>query len=142
MEILTLQHLEVRDVGIFGVDIELDSGHGNIEEDAVKDLADCSTVIVRWSVALKRAEVKQDPQSLGCDPNCNCVALRCVPLRGRGEFSVYLPSATLLNLGDVELEKAVEPDDELLPVSERHVSLLGSRARSTMSPAAQDVGWW
>ncbi len=36
---LTLQDLEVLDVGILGVDIELDSGHGDIEEDAIVDLA-------------------------------------------------------------------------------------------------------
>jgi hypothetical protein len=39
-------------------------------------------------------------------------------LRGRGNRSIYIPCTTLLDLGDVELEQAVEPCDELLSVFE------------------------
>lgn len=35
---LTLQHLEVCNVGIFRVDVKLDPGHGDIQKDAVEDL--------------------------------------------------------------------------------------------------------
>lgn len=38
--ILTLQDLEVLDVGIFGVDVELDAGHGHIAKNAVVYLAE------------------------------------------------------------------------------------------------------
>lgn len=40
----TLQHLEVLNVCIFRVDVELDSGHGDVHVYAVKDLAECGTV--------------------------------------------------------------------------------------------------
>jgi len=35
-----LKNLKVLDVGIFGVDVEFDSGHGYVQEDAIKDLAE------------------------------------------------------------------------------------------------------
>lgn len=38
----TLQDLEIRDVCIFSVDVELDTGHRHVEEDAVVDLAEGS----------------------------------------------------------------------------------------------------
>lgn len=41
---LTLEDLEVLDVGIFAVDVELYAGHGNVEEDAVVHLAERSAV--------------------------------------------------------------------------------------------------
>lgn len=40
--VLTLQDLEVLNVGIFGVHIELDASHGDIAEDAVEHLAKSS----------------------------------------------------------------------------------------------------
>lgn len=35
-----LQDLEVLDVGVFGVDVEFDARHGDVEVDAVVDLAE------------------------------------------------------------------------------------------------------
>lgn len=35
---LTLKNLEVLDIGIFAVDVELDTRHGHIQENAVKNL--------------------------------------------------------------------------------------------------------
>lgn len=35
-----LKNLEVLDVGVFGVNVELDSGHGYVQEDAIEDLAE------------------------------------------------------------------------------------------------------
>ncbi len=53
----TLQDLEILYVGILCVDVELDSGHRDIEEDAVIDLAQGGT-----------AEMKLSATSLGCVP--------------------------------------------------------------------------
>lgn len=41
---LTLQNLEVLDVGVLGVDIKLHTRHRYVEEDAVEYLAEGSTV--------------------------------------------------------------------------------------------------
>lgn len=41
--VLTLQDFEVLDVGVLGVDVELDASHGEIAEDAVEHLAKSST---------------------------------------------------------------------------------------------------
>lgn len=41
---LTLQDLEVLQVGIFGVDVELDTSHWDIKIDAVEDLAQSRSV--------------------------------------------------------------------------------------------------
>ena len=43
---LTLQYLEVLQVCVFGVNIELDSGHRNIKVNAVENLAEGRTVQV------------------------------------------------------------------------------------------------
>jgi len=51
---LTLQHLEVLEVGIFGVDVELHARHGDIHEDAVEDLAKGRSVIVRMVGQLRK----------------------------------------------------------------------------------------
>jgi hypothetical protein len=40
----TLQDFEVLDVGIFGVDVELDARHGHVKEDAVVHLAEGGAV--------------------------------------------------------------------------------------------------
>lgn len=42
--VLTLQNLEVLYVGIFCVDVEFDSGHGDISENTVVHLAESRTV--------------------------------------------------------------------------------------------------
>lgn len=42
---LTLEDLEVLDVGIFAVHVELYAGHGDIEEDAVVHLAERRAVV-------------------------------------------------------------------------------------------------
>lgn len=42
--VLTLQDLEVLYVGIFGVDVELDAGHGNICKDTVEYLTKSGSV--------------------------------------------------------------------------------------------------
>lgn len=39
----TLEDLEVLQICVFGIDIEFDPGHGNIEIDAVKNLAEGGT---------------------------------------------------------------------------------------------------
>lgn len=41
--VLTLQDLEVLDVGVLGVDVELDARHGHVAEDAVEHLAKSSS---------------------------------------------------------------------------------------------------
>ena len=47
---LTLEDLEVLEVRVFGVHVELDSGHGNVEVDAVEYLAESRTVCHPGSV--------------------------------------------------------------------------------------------
>jgi hypothetical protein len=44
--VFTLQNFEVLQICIFGVDIEFDSGHGYVEEDAVEYLAESSSVVL------------------------------------------------------------------------------------------------
>lgn len=90
----TLQDLEVLNVGIFRVDIELDAGHGHVKEDAVVDLAKGGTAMMGAHGQLGRHGSQ-------------------VPRCGGGVLD--LPSSALLNLGDVELEQAVEPLNEFLP---------------------------
>lgn len=41
----TLKNLEVLDIGVFRVDVEFDSAHGNIEEDGIVDLTKRRSVI-------------------------------------------------------------------------------------------------
>lgn len=41
--VLTLQDLEVLNVGIFRIDVKLDARHGNVLKNAVKDLTKSST---------------------------------------------------------------------------------------------------
>ncbi len=45
----TLKDLEVLQVCVLGIDIEFDSGHRDIEVDAVKDLAESRTVFTMFS---------------------------------------------------------------------------------------------
>lgn len=73
---LTLQHLEVGNVGIFGVDVELDSGHGNIEEDAVKDLAEGGSGVVAIQVSCDALHDESGRREQGWR--------RCKVSRGRG----------------------------------------------------------
>ena len=83
------EDFEVLEVLVLGCRIELDPGHGEIEEDAVVDLAERSAVedaIVSWS--LEEYE-KRRPNS---------------------------PSAALLDLGHVELQQAVKPCQQFLSV--------------------------
>lgn len=56
-EELTLQDLEVLDVCIFALDVELDTRHGHIEEDAVKDLTESGTIDGRYKVSSDLAVV-------------------------------------------------------------------------------------
>ena len=42
----TLQDFEVLNVGIFGVDVELDARHGHVKEDAVVHLAEGGAIVV------------------------------------------------------------------------------------------------
>lgn len=51
IRLLTLEDLEVLNVGIFRVHVELDAGHGNIAEDAVVDLAEGGAVAGRGRLA-------------------------------------------------------------------------------------------
>lgn len=53
----TLEYLEVLEVGVFGIDIELDSGHRDIKKDAVKDLAEGSTA---WHIVSRALGSLQD----------------------------------------------------------------------------------
>lgn len=43
--VLTLQDLEVLYVGVLGVDVELDTGHGQVLENAVVNLAESRAVL-------------------------------------------------------------------------------------------------
>lgn len=40
-----MQNLEVLDILVLGIGVELDTVHGQIEEDAVKDLAQRGTIL-------------------------------------------------------------------------------------------------
>lgn len=51
--VLTLQDLEVLDVGILGVDVELDTSHGKIAEDAIEYLAESSSGARKHRLAMK-----------------------------------------------------------------------------------------
>ncbi len=93
----TLEDLEVLDIGIFRVDVELDARHGHVEEDAVVDLAESGTV-------------GGSTVSLGDS------------LRSCGGGAKNLPRSALLDFGDVELQKAVEPLHEFLSVGKTSVS--------------------
>ena len=41
----TLQDLKILQVCVFGIDVKFDSGHWNIEINAVEDLAECRTAL-------------------------------------------------------------------------------------------------
>lgn len=76
-EELTLQDLEVLYIRVFGVDVELDAGHGHIVKNAIVDLAESSS---------ER------------DDGCQCRAYRDY---GPGDTASFLPSSALLDLGHV-----------------------------------------
>lgn len=89
----TLQDLEILNVGIFTVGVELDSGHGHVHVDAVEYLAEGGTADVLGQLDHGR-----------------------LARHIAGEGSWNSPSSALLNLGDVELQEAVQPLHELLSV--------------------------
>ena len=47
---LTLKDLEILQVSVFGIDVELDSSHWNIEIDTIEDLTESRTIFQRLSV--------------------------------------------------------------------------------------------
>ncbi len=46
----TLEDLEILQISVFGIDVELDPCHRNIEVDTIKDLAESSTVLGSVSI--------------------------------------------------------------------------------------------
>lgn len=133
---LTLKNLEVLDVGIFCVDIELDSRHGDVEEDAVENLAEGGAGGIEMLAGQVCLYVSSG--SVSC---CRCLELLghawvlvlfCFAPVGPGRGC--LPSTALLNLGDVELEEAVQPGDELLPAPS------GRQSASAMEDGMGRVG--
>ena len=84
-----MQNFEVLNVRVLAIHVELDAGHGDVEEDAVVDLAEGSAGEGRWSV--------------WC----------WLEVRFRGHLDDS-PCPALLDLCDVELEEAVEPLHEFL----------------------------
>lgn len=78
-------------VCIFGVDVEFDPCHRYIEVNAVEDLAESGTM----SRCVRRLQWRGGKG-------------------GSAGEGLNLPSSTLFNLGDVELEEIVEPCYELL----------------------------
>jgi hypothetical protein len=45
-----LEDLEILQISVFGIDVELDPCHRNIEVDTIKDLAESSTVLGSVSI--------------------------------------------------------------------------------------------
>lgn len=80
------EDLEVLEVGVVGVGVELDARHGQVEEDAVVDLAEGGAV------------------EGGCE-----WAWELYGMIG------FLPRPALLDLRHVELQQAVQPSQQLLP---------------------------
>lgn len=113
---LTLQDLEILYVGVLSIDVELDSAHRDINcrhrqrkdrgrmsglartEDRIVDLTQRSTV-EPWLVAVSSGE----------DAHCRNTA-------GTRAQAVHSPCSTLFDLGDIELEKAVQPMQKFLPL--------------------------
>ena len=85
-----MQDLEILQICIFSIDVELDSGHRDIEVDAIKDLAESRAVFP------SRVSDYHAGQELRPEGHC------------AGEGS-NLPSSALFNFGNVQLEKVVEP---------------------------------
>lgn len=76
MEGLTLQDLEVLDILVVGVGIELDAMHRQVEEDAVKDLAQRSSRGVDRRVSLASSQLLQSDELLRMtDPVPHCSTL-------------------------------------------------------------------
>lgn len=120
----TLEDLEVLEVGVFSVDVELDTRHWDVEVDRVEDLAKSRSVAL--SVLSLHPISVHDPSG-PCHSHVtriSCVvAVKFAVRHGggtdggvlRGELC-DIPSSTLLNLGDVQLQQAVKPCQELLSI--------------------------
>jgi len=105
-------------VCIFAADVKLHSRHGDVKENAVVDLAESSAVVGGVECIV----------SFGCSDS------------SAGEGHPSLPSTALLDLGDVELQKAVEPLHEFLPVDGFGVSCLVIVGRVVIAgPAVGDT---
>lgn len=120
----TLEDLEVLEVGVFGVDVELDTRHWDVEVDRVEDLAKSGSATL--SVLSLHPIPIHDPSGL-CHSHVtriSCVvAVHVVERHGGGTDGGVLrgvvcdiPSSTLLDLGDVQLQQAVKPCQELLSI--------------------------
>lgn len=83
-----MQDLEVLDVGVFGVDIELDTRHRYIEEDAVEDLAESGTIKVKGykissNLALVISNTTHSKVMTDCFPLLYSLG---IVWRGRGKY--------------------------------------------------------
>lgn len=109
MTILTLQDLEILNVGIFGVDVELDTRHGHITKNAIVHLAESGTASSSLeSIILPHISLAH-------------LAGRCTRASSQKLVEVvglesYVPSSTLLDLGHIELQEAVQPCQEFLTI--------------------------
>ena len=94
-------------VGVLAIHVELDAGHGHVEEDAVVDLAEG-----RAGEGMRSVSASSSLRLCSCRANSPCPAL--------------------LDLCDVELEEAVEPLHEFLSAKGMRVSCLWSTASAML----------
>ena len=104
----TLEDLEVLEVRVLSVDIELDTCHWDIHVNRVEDLAKSRSANCQQYIPLLFLS------SLLIAALCPSLKLRPGVARKAGYEGLNIPSSTLLNLGDVQLQQAVEPRDKLL----------------------------
>lgn len=111
--ILTLQDLEILNIGVFGVDVELHTRHGHIAKNAIVHLAEggaisssLDSIIIFPLLASTHLVVRYTPSS----PVSQGVIGAVVGLES------YVPSSTLLDLGHIELQEAVQPCQEFLTI--------------------------
>ena len=115
----TLEDLEVLEVSVFGIDVELDTRHWDVEVDRVEDLAK-SRSATQSVLSLHPISI-HDPSGL-CHSHVtriSCVVAVNVVVRHGGVLRgavCDIPSSTLLNLGDVQLQQAVKPCQKLLSI--------------------------
>lgn len=110
LAILTLQDLEILNVGIFGVDIELDTRHGHITKNAIVHLAEGGTAST--SLESMIFPHMSSTHLVGRCTRANPVTQKLVEVAVG--LDSYVPSSTLLDLGHVELQEAVQPCQEFL----------------------------
>ena len=136
-----MEDLEVLEVSVFGVDVELDTRHWDVEVDRVEDLTKSRSATL---LVLKLHPISIYDASGLCHSHVTCISCAVagdvVVRHGKGTDGGVLrgvvcniPSSALLNLSDIQLQQAVKPCQELLSIVIVSVYLLmvNHQARSS-----------